>query len=299
MQESQDCYDKKRRIIMLKINDTYNLKDIYDFQLSFKTPYFFSVGFDTWKKSFEDDIDGEGRVLFKELNVKAVYDNEKLVGFVQYGKTAFGFAENGDISSEISYHIIRNLYFVEGRTDAGELLLKDAMNNLKKEERIYAFFHYFGMSCFARHGKLFENNNHIDSLLKENGFEVEHENVYYSSVLSKSKSSEATITANGLTKGNQQYIDFKIDGNQVGGCEVHYLSDTTAYLRWIYVNGDIVGKGIGTKCMEALKNFLYEKGINRFDTDTAFDNTVAQHYYEKNDFVYEGITRSYYTKQEN
>ena len=47
-----------------------------------------------------------------------------------------------------------------------------------------------------------------------------------------------------------------------------------AYLRWIYVNGDIVGKGIGTKCMNSLKAYLYEKGVKRFDTDTALANTV-------------------------
>lgn len=46
--------------------------------------------------------------------------------------------------------------------------------------------------------------------------------------------------------------------------------------------------------MNALKHFLYEKGVKRFDTDTAMNNTVAQHYYEKNNFVREGITRSYY-----
>lgn len=279
---------------MLKITDTYNLKDIYDFQLSFKTPYFFDVDFEAWKKSFEEDIDGEGRKLFKGLFVKAVYDNDKLVGFVQYGKTAFGFDDNGEISSDISYPVIRNLYFREDRADAGELLINEAMKNLGTDKQVYAFFHYFGMTCFARHGKLFENHAHIDALLKDNGFEVEHENVYYSSVLTESKNSEAALTAGGLTKGNHQYIEFGIDGNQVGGCEVHYLSDTTAYLRWIYVNGDIVGKGIGTKCMIALKSFLFEKGIARFDTDTAINNTVAQHYYEKNDFIREGITRSYF-----
>lgn len=279
---------------MLKITDTYNLKDIYDFQLSFKTPYFFDVDFEDWKKSFEDDIDGEGRKLFKELFVKAVYDEKVLLGFVQYGKTAFGFDDNGEISSDISYPVIRNLYFKEDRADAGELLINEAMQNLGTDKQVYAFFHYFGMTCFACHGKLFENNAHIDSLLKENGFEVEHENVYYSSVLIESKNAEVMLTAGGLTKGNHQYIDFKIDGNQVGGCEVHYLSDTTAYLRWIYVNGDIVGKGIGTKCMNALKAFLCEKGIARFDTDTAFDNKIAQHYYEKNSFTREGITRSYF-----
>lgn len=281
---------------MLKITDNFNLKDIYDFQLSFVTPYFFDVDFEDWRNSFESDIDGEGRELFKELKVKAVYDDDVLSGFVQYGKTAFGFADNGEISSEISYPVIRNLYFKKDRKDAGQILLDEAMNSFDSNERVYAFFHYFGMTCFARHGKVFESHTHIDNLLREQGFEVEHENVYYSSVLSEGKNSEITISANDLTKGSQQYIEFKSDGNQVGGCEVHYLNDTTAYLRWIYVNGDITGKGIGTKCMTALKCFLYEKGIVRFDTDTAVDNAVAQHYYEKNDFLREGITRSYYTK---
>lgn len=46
--------------------------------------------------------------------------------------------------------------------------------------------------------------------------------------------------------------------------------------------------------MNALKRSLYAKGITRFDTDTALDNLVAQHYYEKNNFIREGITKSYY-----
>ena len=279
---------------MLKITDDFSLQDIYSFQLGFQTPYFFTGNFDEWKKSLESDTDGEARELFDELYVKAVYDEDVLLGFVQYGKTAFGFDNNGEISSDVSYFVIRNLYFIKDRADAGELLLKEVMNSLGEDKKVYAFFHYFGMSCFARHGKLFESHTHIEALLKDNGFEVEHENVYYSSVLNGNESSEVTITANDLTKGNQQYIDFKIDGNHVGGCEVHYLSESIAYLRWIYVNGDMVGKGIGTKCMTALKGFLYEKGITRFDTDTAIDNIVAQHYYEKNNFIREGITRSYY-----
>lgn len=281
---------------MLNTTDTYELKEIYDFQLSFQAPYFYKVDFEIWKKSFESDIDGEGRVLFKELSVKAVYENDELLGFVQYGKTAFGFADNGEISAEISYPVIRNLYFKEGRDDVGSLLLSEAMSDFDETQRVYAFFHYFGMTCFARHGKLFEANTHIEALLKENGFVIEHENVYYSSVLSCDESNDVEITAGDLSKGNHQYIDFKIDGNQVGGCEMHYLDDTTAFLRWIYVNGDIVGKGIGTKCMNSLKSFLFEKGIRRFDTDTALDNLVAQRYYEKNDFTREGITKSYYTK---
>lgn len=219
---------------------------------------------------------------------------EEIQKFVQYGKTAFGFDDRGEISAEVSYPVIRNLYFEKENAQAGKILLDEAMKKLGGSDRVYAFFHYFGMSCFARHGKLFESHKHIDALLKESGFEVEHENVYYSSVLDSVESSEVELIHSDMTKGNQQYIEFKIGGDQVGGCEVHYLSYTTAYLRWIYVNGDIVGKGIGTKSMNALKGFLFGKGIKRFDTDTALNNFVAQHYYEKNDFTREGISRSYY-----
>ena len=281
---------------MLRIAESVDLRDIYGFQLNFESPFFFNVSFEDWRKSFEEDTDGEGRKLFKELNVKTVYDNGNLLGFVQYGKTAFGFAENGEISSEVSYNVIRNLYFAKGSGEVGRLLLDEAVGSFGGKERIYAFFHYFGMSCFARHGKLFEKHTHIEDLLKENSFEIEHENVYYSSDLIQMENSEVAITAHDMTKGNQQYLDFSLVNTHAGGCEVHYLSENTAYLRWIYVNGDMVGKGIGTKCMKALTAFLHEKGIKRFDTDTALNNIVAQRYYEKNGFIRRGITRSYYSE---
>lgn len=278
----------------MKISDNVNLNEIYDFQLGFKTPWFFEVDFEIWKEAFEADTDGDGRVLFKELDVKGVYDEEGLAGFVQYGRTAFGFDEKGEISDKVSYPVIRNLYFRKENAEAGRELLGEALRSFEKDERVYAFFHYFGMTCFARHGKLFESCEHIGTLLSEAGFETEHENVYYSSVICGKTDSEIELVFSELSEGNHQYIEFKLDGAQVGGCEVHYLSDTTAYLRWIYVNGDITGKGIGTKCMNSLKNFLFDKGVVRFDTDTALDNLVAQHYYEKNGFTREGISRSFY-----
>lgn len=87
---------------MLKITDIYNLKDIYKFHFSFQTPYFFEVDYDVWKKSFECDTDGQGKVLFKELEVKTVYDDGELLGFVQYGRTAFGFDKNDFIREGIT-----------------------------------------------------------------------------------------------------------------------------------------------------------------------------------------------------
>lgn len=280
--------------IMLNITNADHLDQIYSYQMRFPSPCFFPVAYAAWKESFTDDMDGNGRRLFKELYTKAAYDGNELVGFIQYGKTAFGFDSQGELSSDVSYCVIRNLYFNHDRTDAGVLLLKEALDAFAPSQRIYAFFHYFGMSCFARHGKLFEQHTHIEALLKKNGFVTEHENVYYSSLLQGKEEAEVELLPQNLTEGNQQYIDFILSGDQVGGCEIHFVDDQTAYLRWIYVNEAITGRGIGTKCMNTVKYWLFQRGFTRFDTDTALSNSVAQHYYEKNGFIREGITRSFY-----
>ena len=274
---------------MLRITETDDLEEIYQYQMGFGAPWFFPTDYENWKESFEADVDGEGRTLFRELFLKDAYDEDKLVGFIQYGRTAFGFEDGPE-----SYCVIRNLYFDEARADAGRQLLREAMDAFAGADRVYAFFHYFGMSCFARHGKLFEQHGYIESLLKASGFVTEHENVYYSSVLKEEKESGVVIAPQDLTKGRQRYMDFLLDGNQVGGCEVHFVDDRAAYLRWIYVNENLTGRGIGSQCMTALKHWLSQKGILRFDTDTALGNTVAQRFYEKNGFTREGITRSYY-----
>lgn len=280
---------------MIRIIETTNWEEIHRYQLHFATPYFFPQSIQAWKESFCQDVDGQGRPLFRDLCVKAAYRDDALVGFIQYGHSAFGFGEDGDISQEISYPIIRNFCFDPLQKQAGRELLRQALDELGAAAKVYAFFHYFGMSCYGRHGKLFEKYAHIQEMLLENGFVLEHENVYYSSTLEEAGADPVQISAQELTPGNQQYMDFLLEGNRVGGCEIHYVDAHTAYLRWIYINGDLTGKGIGTMCMKALKHWLYEKGICRLDTDTALNNTIAQHYYEKTGFLREGITRSYFT----
>lgn len=278
---------------MIRIETPENLEQIYACQRHFATPWFFPASYEAWENSFLRDVDRAGRPLFSSLVVKAAYEDDRLLGFIQYGNTAFGFDEGGEISSRVSYCVIRNLYFAEGRDDAGTLLLRQALEAFPAGERVYAFFHYFGMSCFARHGKLFARHGHIEKLLQQHRFEIEHENVYYSSPVTAGDAAAVTVIPQEMTKGNQQYMDFSMSGQPVGGCEIHYPEEKTAYLRWIYINGDLTGRGIGTKCMGALKQWLLEKGIRRLDTDTALSNTVAQHFYEKNGFTREGISRSY------
>jgi RimJ/RimL family protein N-acetyltransferase len=280
---------------MMRITNITNLLPVYAYQMGLQVPYFIQTDFENWKESFEHDVDGEGRLLFRQLHGKAAYDGDTLIGFIQYGNTAFGFDDCGEISQEVSYSVIRSLYFDKGREDAGKLLLEAALSEFKAAGQVYAFFHYFGMSCFARHGKLFERFDWIKELLHRYGFVVEHENVYYSTEVRDVAGSEVELMAHDRTAGHQQMFDFFLDGKQVGGCEVHDLpTEGTVFLRWIYVNGEIQNQGVGSKCMAALKGYLYEKGMTRLDTDTALGNLIAQRYYEKNGFTREGITRSYY-----
>ena len=278
---------------MLTIKEVNDYTQIYNYQMKFNSPHFFLVDYSNWLNSFINDIDGQGRTLFNNLITKVACENKKIVGFIQYGNSSFGFDENGEISYNISYDIIRNLYFDENRFDVAKLLLNDALKYFKESNNIYAFFHYFGMSCFARHGKLSDKHKHIQKLLIDNCFVIEHENVYYTLKINDVDEIEIKLEVHELTQGNQQCIDFMYNNKQVGGCEIHLIDKNNAYLRWIYINDDIKGIGIGSKCMNALKHYLYQKQIKRFDTDTALINNVAQHYYEKNGFTNKGITRSY------
>lgn len=280
---------------MLKIERIRDLKEIYEYQMNMIFPYKYSIDYETWKKSFIEDVDGEGRVLFKELDWKAAYEDGKMVGVIQYGKTAFGFGEDGELSKDVSYSVIRWLCFEENQKEAGRMLLNEAMNAFGSAKRVYAFFHYFGMTCFARHGKLFERYIWIEKALREYGFAVEHENVFYKSELDDVSDSDINIVWGEMTNGNQLAGQFMQGDMRVGGCEVHYLKETqTVYLRWIYINEDLQNQGLGTKCMDSLKSSLLQKGFCKLDTDTAINNYRAQHYYEKNHFRREGITRSYY-----
>lgn len=282
---------------MLTIVPVTNEKPIFEYHRKLAAPHFFDTDYPTWLHSFQSDTDGEGRELFRDVRAMAAYDTGTLVGFVQYGRTAFGFDARGEISAEISYPVIRSLYFDEGRQDAGALLLQTALDALGSRETLYAFFHYFGMCCYARHGKLHEGFAWIEDLLFQKGFAVEHENVYFSATLSGGEPAAVTLRAGHVTPGQHQTFDFILGDDQVGGCEVHYVDPRgIAYLRWIYVNDNVQNRGVGSACMSALKQALYEKGFTRLDTDTALDNLRAQRYYEKNHFLLQGITRSYLRK---
>ena len=274
-----------------------NPEEIYAFLCKLSFPYRYETDFDVWEASYLRDTDGEGRQLFTGLETIGAYDGSRLVGFLQYGVSAVGFNGAGEITQDVSYPIIRNFYFLPGQEAAGAQLLTQGMAALSPEGRqVYAFFHYFGMSCYARHGKLFQAFDHVHRLLLHSGFAVEHENVFYSSLLTQTMPAPVCLCWHEPTCGGQQACDFLLDGKAVGGCELHFLPrPDTAYLRWIFVQEDLRGKGVGSRCMTALKNELLHRGVSRFDTDTAAANLTARRFYERNCFTREGLTRSYHT----
>lgn len=62
---------------MIKITSVNNFEEIYKYQKGQPCPYYFTTDYEEWEKSFMDDVDGEGRKLFKELYVQAAYDEEQ------------------------------------------------------------------------------------------------------------------------------------------------------------------------------------------------------------------------------
>ena len=257
-------------------------------------PYHFPMDESIWYESMNYDVDSDGRELFTEIDTEDTGH-----AMVQYGYSAFGFDENGEISPEIHYPIIRDLAFAPTHRAEAEALLKKVLAYFRGEERIYAFFHYFGMSACGRHGKLHEKDGHVAQLLEQYGFIVEHENVYYMRQLTGTDTAEGRIVLQWKDRSAGDCREFAamVTDEEIGWGQVHFLPQgDIAYLRWIYIDEKRQHTGLGTAVMKQLFTELYNMGIRRFDTDTALSNTAAQGYYEKTDFVSAGVTRSYYTK---
>ena len=63
----------------------------------------------TWQTSMYADVDSDGRSLFNDLHTKFEEG-----GMIQYGITAFGFDENGELSDAVHHNVIRDIAFPQG-----------------------------------------------------------------------------------------------------------------------------------------------------------------------------------------
>lgn len=257
-------------------------------------PYHFPMDEKVWADSMYADVDSDGRKLFSELITETAG-----TALIQYGLTALGFDDSGEVSDSIYHKVIRILCFAPDHPEDGRHLLRRALQHFGSGDRIYAFFHYFGMSACGRHGKLHEQDRHIEAILLENGFTAEHENVYYAKELTGQELSDGQITLQWcpLSPGNCREFAASSDGREIGWGQIHFLPQKEiAYLRWIYIDENMQHQGFGSAVMRSLFGELAQIGIRRFDTDTALNNKIAQQYYEKNGFSNKGITRSYHTR---
>jgi len=282
--------------MICEISEVTELK-LYDYFISTRknVPYYFPVSFEHWRESMFNDCDYDGQPLFYDLKTYLLMNNEKIDGFVQFGLTNFVFGSVGEKDYSQQYGVIRNIHFSEDAEKPYLLFDKttEYFDDLGLEKR-YAYFHYFGMSCYARQGKLHNSEFYIEDLLCKYGYEREHENVYYYKLI-QSADLSATPEIDFLYSKNGQDISFIKNNEKIGGCELNFLPYADiCYLKWIYIDSKYSHQGLGTKCMNRLFYELCKKGVLRLDTDTADNNTKAQGYYLKTGFLDMGRMRSYH-----
>ena len=282
---------------MLKKVDVSNELALYVYftKIGPQIPFYFPVDYDLWYKCMFNDTTEDRLPLFDELETFLYYENGILEGFIQYGISSFVFTDNGkDFNNH--YAIIRNIHYSKNCKNSEEMLelaLKYFENRNIRE--INAFFHYFGMSCYARHGKLHYSAFFIEELLKKYSFNKEHENVYFSKNLDKEKyyyDPEILFEIN--ENGNKSKIIFFNNNVRIGYCELAILQNNIGYLYYIKILKEYRHKGWGTKCMNIIFHVLKNKRIVKLDLDTIDSNIIAQKFYEKIGFKNKGITRSYY-----
>ncbi len=277
----------------------------YWLKLGAGIPYFFPVSEDHWETCLLVDR-LEGEVVFKHLETYLAFKGESLLGFVQLGQPSFSWNEQGVKYPDPSFGVIRHLYFEEGYPEAGRALLMKAEGFLDQFPRSYAFYHILGMSCNAYHGKLHASLAHVEALLLERSFQIEHENLYYVLELHNQRPLkllriEFLATPN---TGGKQRFEACLEGIPVGSAEIRYLAPLTggctsdvAYLTWIGIEGPWRGRGLGSEFLGALATCLQAQGFHFLHTDTASTNLTAQQFYVKLGFRNQGHTRSYWKQR--
>lgn len=280
-----------------------DLKPLYEYYRKIRgnVPYWLDADFDLWLECMQSDRDYDGDLMFSGLETAVALSEQGIEGFVQYGISRFVYGEDGKDFGE-QCGIIRGLYFGEGSGCGRELvrLAEEyfAQNGVKKRS---AFYHAFGMTCNAGHGKLFGGLPHIEQVLLDFGYIKEHENVYYSRRLTELDAQppgDISVEYGGKNPQGKRQFTVKRYGEYVGAGELVYLPQgEMCYLRWIYTEEKWQGKGCASAALRHIFADLYADGIRRTDTDTADGNLIAQRLYLKVGFTDMGRTRSYLRKR--
>lgn len=267
-----------------------------------KIPYFFPVSPAKWREClFEDKLNHEKMFSLQETFVAV--EKDRIIGFIQYGQPAFAWDEKGQKYRNPQIGMIRHFYFDEGRFDAAAALLAKSEGYLSQFPNRHAFYHIFGMSCNARHGKLHQSLAHIDQFLREKGYWIEHENVYYSLEFNPDEpihEQELQLVPTVSLEPDMQDYEICLLNHPIGTIQVRYLDRLTggfttdiAYLTWMEIISAFRGQGWGTRSMQLLISQLRSQKYHQLHLDTASTNQVAQGFYERFGFQNRGKTKSY------
>ncbi len=276
-----------------------DFRKIYDYyrKATACAPCCIGADYDLWLESFASDTDYDGEEMFSELVTCAAVKDSTIVGFVQYGLSLYIYGTDGEKDRNVSGGIIRNLYFDEDSDCADELIAAAHRyfdsRNIKNR---FAFFHAFGMTCNACHGKLFCGLPHIEKALLRAGYTKEHENVYYSRTLRESGLCSDGVEVIYGEENPKGLCEFSIhsNGQYAGAGAIVFLPQRDiCYLKWIYIEGAMQGRGLASSALRRIFSDMYRRGIVRMDTDTADGNFIAQRLYTKTGFEDMGRTRSY------
>ena len=271
-------------------------------KLGQKVPYFFPVSLIKWREClFEDKLDNEK--MFSSQETFVAVEKEQIIGFIQYGQPASAWDEKGSKYRNPQIGIIRHFYFDEGRFDAAATLCAKSEDYMGQFPNQHAFYHSFGMSCNAHHGKLHQTLAHIDRFLCEHGYQIEHENLYYSLVLAGKESypqNELRLVPKPKLKPDLQEYEICLQENPMGMIQIQFLEDLTGgvtsdtvYLTWMAIHKALRRQGWGTKAMQMLVTDLLNRGYQHLHLDTSSTNEVAQQFYNQYGFQNRGLTRCY------
>jgi ribosomal protein S18 acetylase RimI-like enzyme len=271
-----------------------------------KIPYFFSVSPGKWRECLlEDKLGNEKLFLYQEIFVAK--EKDQILGFIQFGQPAFTWDKDGQIIHNPHMGVIRHFYFDEGRLDVVNLIFASSNSYMKQFPSQHAFFHIFGMSCNAHHGKLHQSLAHVHNFLLEKGYQIEHENVFYTLELNGgvplAQDRLRLVSRPTIDSGNQ-LIEICLQKDPIGTIKIDSLEEVTGgstkdivYMSLIEINKPFRRQGWGTRAMQLLTANLRDKNYHQIHLDTASTNYAAQQFYERFGFQNRGITRSYIKEQ--
>jgi ribosomal protein S18 acetylase RimI-like enzyme len=279
----------------------------YWIKLGSQIPYFFPVTLEKWRDCLLDDT-LEGEKKFTSQVIYLAIENDKIAGFIQWVQPAFAWDENGEKYPNSQIGNIRHFYFDESLGHVAGHLFDKIEPFQNQFQRGHAFYHIFGMSCNAHHGKLHESLSHVERFLLRNGYEIEHENLYYSLNLARLGGTEQRSILRVKVPDEDSSIQGYdiVDGDtEIGGVQICYLDALTdgatkdvVYLNWIMINNEYRRQGWASKAIRALVDEIRNRGYKYLHTDTAHDNLGAQRLYESLGFKCKGRTKDYITNNQ-